>query len=149
MWCRQLLAIAEEKTNGPPDEELQQQFCELSQDLEELQTNMVRLRAEAEGIACANPRVVSTVAGADLHCLQCLCRVKLKGSCWCMLPGRRSQVMGAEPAANLRLFCVELQNPTTSSFSFLLLTASVHVYLSQDSKHVLFGFDNVSSPHLC
>lgn len=66
MWCRQLLAIAEEKTNGPPDEELQAQFCKLSHDLEELQTDMVRLRAEAEGIACANPRVVSAVAGADL-----------------------------------------------------------------------------------
>lgn len=66
MRCRQLLAIAEEKTNGQPDEKLQQQFCELSQDMEELQTDMVRLRAEAEGIACANPRVVSTVASTDV-----------------------------------------------------------------------------------
>ena len=72
MWCRQLKAVAEEKTNGPPDAELQQQFCELSQDLEVLQTEMVRLRAEAEGIACANPRVVRAVAGAELHGLRCL-----------------------------------------------------------------------------
>lgn len=64
--CRQLKAIAEEKTNGPPNEELQQQFCELSQDLEELQTEMVRLRAEAEGIACVNPRVVRQAAGKQL-----------------------------------------------------------------------------------
>ena len=58
MWCRRLKAEAEEKTNGQPDEELQQAFCALSGKLEELQTEIVRLRAEAEGIACANPRVV-------------------------------------------------------------------------------------------
>ena len=58
MWCRQLKAEAEEKTNGVPDEELQAAFCALSANLEKLQTDVVRLRAEAEGIACANPRVV-------------------------------------------------------------------------------------------
>ncbi|KAL3130540.1 hypothetical protein ABBQ38_008351 [Trebouxia sp. C0009 RCD-2024] len=55
---KRLKAEAEEKTNGQPDEELQQAFCALSGKLEELQTEMVRLRAEAEGIACANPRVL-------------------------------------------------------------------------------------------
>lgn len=72
--CRQLKAVAEEKTNGPPDEELQQQFCELSEDLEELQTEMVRLRAEAEGIACVNPRVVRQAAGDS-------CDARILSSC--------------------------------------------------------------------
>lgn len=65
MWCRRLKAEAEEKTNGQPDEELQQAFCALSGKLEELQTEMVRLRAEAEGIACANPRVVGASSGTE------------------------------------------------------------------------------------
>ena len=58
LWCRDLKAAAEAKTNGPPDHELQQQFCALPQDLNVLQAEMIKLRAEAEGIACANPRVV-------------------------------------------------------------------------------------------
>jgi len=56
---RALLAAAKEKTNGPPDQTLQDEFETLSNNVDELQQDTLRLRAEAEGIACANPRVVS------------------------------------------------------------------------------------------
>ncbi len=34
----------------------------LSEDIDELKQDVIRLRAEAEGIACANPRVVGSLA---------------------------------------------------------------------------------------
>ena len=56
---RELIKAAEEKTNGRPDNELQDKFSELPDDEEELHQEMLRLRAEADGIACSNPHVVS------------------------------------------------------------------------------------------
>ena len=53
------------KTNGQPSPELQKQFCEVPNELEELRDELIRLRAEAEGIACANPRVVQAHAILD------------------------------------------------------------------------------------
>lgn len=77
MWCRELKAAAEAKTNGAPDAELQALFCDLSADVDVLQADIIRLQAEAEGIACANPRVVreaaccaaTTVTAAFTHCV--------------------------------------------------------------------------------
>ena len=56
---RELIQKAEEKTGGRPDGELQEKLSALPDDEEELQQEMLKLRAEADGIACANPRVVS------------------------------------------------------------------------------------------
>ena len=62
---RELIAKAEEKTGGRPDGELQEKLSALPDDEEELQQEMLKLRAEADGIACANPRVVSIY---KIHC---------------------------------------------------------------------------------
>lgn len=60
MVCRELLATAKEATGGSgPDDDLQQQFNDLTEDVDELKQQVIQLRAEAEGISCANPRVVS------------------------------------------------------------------------------------------
>lgn len=55
---KELIQKAEEKTGGRPDGELQEKLSALPDDEEELQQEMLKLRAEADGIACANPRVL-------------------------------------------------------------------------------------------
>lgn len=62
MLCRQLLAAAKAVTCGNPDARLQEEFTALTEDVDELKQDAFRLRAEAEGIACANPRVVGSLA---------------------------------------------------------------------------------------
>ena len=57
---------AAEKTGGKPTEEQQQQFNALPDDIAVLQEDLQRLLGEAEGITCANPRVVRFL----LHCRQ-------------------------------------------------------------------------------
>ena len=61
LLCRELVQKAEEKTGGRPDGELQEKFSQLPNEEEELQEEMLKLRAEADGIACNNPGVVSII----------------------------------------------------------------------------------------
>ena len=49
---------AAEKTGGKPTDEQQEQMNALSDDVAVLQEDLQRLLGEAEGITCANPRVV-------------------------------------------------------------------------------------------
>lgn len=62
MLCRQLLAAAKAVTGGNPDAQLQEEFLALTEDVDQLKQDAIRLRAEAEGIACTNPRVVGSLA---------------------------------------------------------------------------------------
>ncbi|KAL0040483.1 hypothetical protein WJX77_008439 [Trebouxia sp. C0004] len=55
---KQLLAAAKAVTGGNPDARLQEEFTALTEDVDELRQDAFQLRAEAEGIACANPRVL-------------------------------------------------------------------------------------------
>ena len=59
---RDLLNKAKEKTGGVPDDEKQQQFNGIADDVEVLQEQLQQLLGEAEGIACANPRVVCLIS---------------------------------------------------------------------------------------
>ncbi|KAA6420293.1 MAG: structural maintenance of chromosomes 5 [Trebouxia sp. A1-2] len=55
---KQLLAAAKAVTGGNPDAQLQEEFLALTEDVDQLKQDAIRLRAEAEGIACTNPRVL-------------------------------------------------------------------------------------------
>ena len=55
---RDLLDEAKVKTGGVPDDEKQKQFNEIADDVDVLKDQLQQLEGEADGIACANPRVV-------------------------------------------------------------------------------------------